>query len=544
MVSLCYFLINFIFQCLVLKASSATSFNFVNKQNNFSIKTSEKNFNKITLLPEENIYSMTQDENLRIILKSLDQRSIPKPRKQISRKIMTEISIYFTTLIVFTGLIGNLLSLKVFFSTKVPRTSSRTYLIALTICDCIFLAAHFIDDTCKQIVDYFELEFPINITDQKLSMCRGFALVRSTCRAASPWIIVAFTLERFLVVTHPQESNFISKPLLAKRFVYFILLISFLISLYAPILTNIVLVPTPFKKMANANRRLSPSLSILMQNNPYYQKKFFRKTCDVPEEYRVIYLYFTFFYTLIIIIIPLFIVSLFNALLIMRLYKGDKWTSAKLKLHDQEMSYKELRDKKVQIENLKITWTLVIISLTFILLTLPHLIFYFIISAKLVKSSSVYVVYKISELFYIFNHSSNFFLYVFTRKSFRRVLKQKLDCGCFNFLKKNKLNLNLERHKKKSEISLNVHSSIKLKKTSNSLVKDQTSNKTPDQKYLSESNNTTSPLDDNNNDIDYESYWETAALKSCNLTKPNEKSSIKMFKDERKNSKLAILNKN
>ena len=156
----------------------------------------------------------------------------------------------------------------------------------------------------------------------------------------------------------------------------------------------------------------------------------------------------------------------------------------------------------------------------------------------------MYVVYKISELFYIFNHSSNFFLYVFTRKSFRRVLKQKLDCGCFNFLKKNKLNLNLERHKKKSEISLNVHSSIKLKKTSNSLVKDQTSNKTPDQKYLSESNNTTSPLDDNNNDIDYESYWETAALKSCNLTKPNEKSSIKMFKDERKNSKLAILNKN
>ena len=535
------------FQCLLVRmaSSSTSSYNFIDTfSKNFSIKSNENNFNKRTLSTKDNIYtnfhSLTQDENLRIILKSLEQRSIPKPRIQISRKIMTEISIYATTLIVFTGLIGNLLSLKVFFSTKVPRTSSRTYLIALTICDCIFLAAHFIDDTCKQIVDYFELEFPINITDQKLSMCRGFALVRSTCRAASPWIIVAFTLERFLVVTHPQESNIISKPLLAKRFVYFILLVSFLISLYAPILTDIVLVPTQFKKMTNANKKISPSLSSLMQTNPYYQKKFFRKTCDVPEDYRVIYLYFTFFYTLIIIIIPLFVVSLFNALLIMRLYKGDKWTSAKLKLHDQEMSYKELRDKKVQIENLKITWMLVIISLTFILLTLPHLIFYFIISAKLVKSSSVYVIYKISELFYIFNHSSNFFLYVFTRKSFRRVLKQKLDCGCFNFLKKNKINLNLDKTKRKSEISTpNAHSSIKLKKKGTSNKEDQCI-KEPDLKKLSEPNATA--LDDN--DIDYESYWETAALKSTNLTKPNEKSSIKMFKEERKNTKkLDMLNK-
>jgi hypothetical protein len=529
--------------------SSATSYHFTPKNGNanYSIKSKENSFNKKSFSsPQNSVYAM-QDENLQIILKKLEDRSVPKPRKQNSRKIMTELSIYVTSIIVFTGLIGNLLSLKVFFSTKVPRTSSRTYLIALTISDCIFLAAHFIDDTCKQIVDYFELEFPINITDQKLSMCRGFALVRSTCRAASPWIIVAFTLERFLVVNYPQETNFISKPLLAKRFVYFILIVSFLISLYAPILTGIVLVPTQFKKMSTVSKKISPSLSILMQNSPYYQKKFFRKTCDVLEDYRVMYLYFTFFYTLIIIIIPLSIVSIFNALLIMRLYKGDKWTSAKLKLHDQEMSYKEIRDKKVQIENLKITWTLVIISLTFILLTLPHLIFYFIISIKLVKSSSVYVIYKISELFYIFNHSSNFFLYVFTRKSFRRVLKQKLDCGCFNFMKKN--NLNLDKSKKKVEfLTPNTNLSIKLKKVSSGLIKDPVCENLNEKSFDSKNNKSdlnfaaAAPLDDNN-DIDYESYWEAAKSTPNNLVKSNEKSTIQMFKEERNNSKLAMLNK-
>ena len=524
---LIFVLVSLLFSVLDAEASSFQTMTMLTHKTGSDLFayniSNERVFKKKTIdshFKNYDLNALSQDENLKVILRDLEQRA-PKPKKN-SRKIITEVSIYLTSLIVLTGIVGNLLSLKVFFSTKVPRTSSRTYLISLTICDCVFLVAHFIDDTCKQIVDYFELEFPINITDQKLSMCRGFALIRSMARAASPWIIVAFTLERFLVVNYPQESNIISKPLLAKRFVYFILGVSFLISLYAPILTGIVLVPTQFRKMSNVNKKFSPVFVSLIQSNPYYQQKFFRKTCDVLEDYRVIYLYFTFFYTLIIIILPLFIVSLFNMLLIIRLYRGDKWTSAKLKLHDQEMSYKELRDKKVQIENLKITWTLVIISLTFILLTLPHLIFYFMISIKLVKSSSVYVVYKISELFYIFNHSSNFFLYVFTRKSFRRVLKQKLDCGCFN-KKKTVANAQLANiNKNKAKLNYNHSDDVKLNNSvPKNVIKDGSSG------FTSENNSRNKNEKkfiigeeiylDSNNDIDYEAYWETAKAT------PNEK---------------------
>lgn len=345
-----------------------------------------------------------------------------------SKKLFNEICVYITVLICLTGLVGNILSLKVFCSTKLPRTSSRAYLIALTISDAVFLITHFIDNTCKEIVDLWQLEFPINLTDQKQTMCRSFALLRNACRAASPWIIVAFTLERFLVVIFPHHSNIISKPLLAKRFIFAIIFLSVLISLYVPMLSGLVQIPN-YKKFQKKGKHQVFS-SLLSTSSPmlsnYYNQNFFRKSCDVLADYRTIYLYFTLVYTIIVILIPLIIVSLFNTLLIVKLYKSnDQWTSAKLELHEQELSYKEIRDKKVQIENLKITWTLIIISVSFIFLTLPHVITYFvgnILYMKLaVQDKLLYKFQKITELFYIFNHSINFFLYVVTRHSFRKV---------------------------------------------------------------------------------------------------------------------------
>lgn len=173
----------------------------------------------------------------------------------------------------------------------------------------------------------------------------------------------------------------------------------------------------------------------------YYKMTFMKTTCDVLPEYRNGYLYFTIFYTIVVIILPLVIISLFNTLLILRLYRSnDQWTTTKLEMHEQELSYKEIRDKKVQIENLKITWTLIIISASFIVLTLPYGIMYFVDklygrTQKQIQTFLSYQLTKIGDLFYMLNHSINFFLYVLSRNSFRRVLKDKLKCECFNLKK-------------------------------------------------------------------------------------------------------------
>ena len=149
-------------------------------------------------------------------------------------------------------------------------------------------------------------------------------------------------------------------------------------------------------------------------------------------------MYFTLVYTILIIVVPILLVSILNTLIIKKLLKSaDQWTTAKLELHEQEMSYKEIKDRKLQIENLKITWTLFIISLTFILLTLPHMIVYFLVSNKLTRNPIVQILHRVAEILFLLNHCINFFLYVISRKSFRRVLKDKMRCSCFDARKFN-----------------------------------------------------------------------------------------------------------
>lgn len=278
----------------------------------------------------------------------------------------------------------------------------------------------------------------MNLIDQKLTICRAFALIRSTCRCASPWIIVVFTLERFLVVYYPQHSNIISKPQLAKRLVLIIMIISVLVSLYSPVLSGIIMT----KKSGISVRTYTQfKNSVISRKDPQsrkfnfnqFEEIYFEKHCDIMSQYRSVYLYLTLIYTIIVVLLPLVIVSLFNTLLIVRLYNSkDQFASAKLGLHEQEMSYKELRDKKVQIENFKTTWMLVIISASFILLTSPHAIIYFTRHISSMNRNHnknqqnhppngsamdviMPLIMRFTELLYILNHSVNFFLYIVSR---------------------------------------------------------------------------------------------------------------------------------
>lgn len=219
---------------------------------------------------------------------------------------------------------------------------------------------------------------------------------------------------------------------------------------------------------------------------------------------------------------PLVIISIFNTLIIVRLYQeSDKWTSAKLRIHEQEMNYKELRDKKVQIENFKMTWMLLIISVTFILLTLPHTFLYFIWTLpKIGNSSSPKSIFffnisknvmKFTELLYILNHSINFFLYTVTRNSFRKVLKRQLTLTCF---KKMREYSGIHWTKNISTWS-RQKSSKKPQAASAKLSRKMT--KKRDTETLPTAINLTT-LDTRNTEVDkkginYESYWETVPLK-------------------------------
>ena len=198
------------------------------------------------------------------------------------------------------------------------------------------------------------------------------------------------------------------------------------------------------------------------------------------------------------------------------------------------MSYKELRDKKVQIENAKITWMLIFISVSFILLTLPHTVLYFMwtipkLSGRFYFNISPNLM-KLTELLYVLNHSINFFLYTITRHSFRKVLKKQLTCSCFkghatetprknsfNYIKQLKSRYSSVRH---TEMSTKK-TSFKIKEKPLAVIRS-----TPDVKVAVQTDV-----------IDYEAYWDIvpmndqlSKLSNTNLTKSPNRKEITFFK--------------
>lgn len=304
---------------------------------------------------------------------------------------------------------------------------------------------------------------------------------------------------------------------------------------YAPIMSGLIQTPDT-QAMKKMTKRLKVNqLTAFLSTLPplisnYYHTALYRTSCDVLANYRSIYLYFTIFYTIIVIILPLLIVSLFNTLLIMRLYRSnDQWMSTKIEMHEHEMSYKEMRDKKVQIENLKITWTLIIISASFILLTLPFVIMYFIdrfyVKSTPAKAFVFYAFTKSAELFYIFNHSINFFLYVLSRNSFRRVLKEKLKCDCC-FPLKNYHATTLSTH-------LVINHNIELKPRSINLSSHKSASRSDHNLELRPPNIEYNAIPPES----YEKYWE-------NFDKQEQLESEKQRLEVQNNACLAENNKN
>jgi hypothetical protein len=89
---------------------------------------------------------------------------------------------------------------------------------------------------------------------------------------------------------------------------------------------------------------------------------------------------------------------------------------------------------KNQLENDKVTWMLVVISITFGILNFPYFILWLISCIITVrgKTPSAYIesARMVAEVFYLLNYSLYFFLYVISRRTFRKVLIEKMRWRC------------------------------------------------------------------------------------------------------------------
>lgn len=104
---------------------------------------------------------------------------------------------YYTPTIVFVGIIGNILSVLVFFRTKLKKLSSSYYLAALGISDTGFLILCFMN-----WLNFADL----NLINRDI-ICQLYYFMQGVCSFLSVWYVVAFTVERFIAVLYPLKRQ-------------------------------------------------------------------------------------------------------------------------------------------------------------------------------------------------------------------------------------------------------------------------------------------------------------------------------------------------
>lgn len=109
----------------------------------------------------------------------------------------TILSFYYIPIIVGTGSIGNILSVFVFFKTKLRKLSSSFYLAALAVSDTCFLLGLF-----AQWLNFFD----IRIYNREY-FCQFFTFFSNLACFCSVWFVVAFTVERFIAVMYPLKRQ-------------------------------------------------------------------------------------------------------------------------------------------------------------------------------------------------------------------------------------------------------------------------------------------------------------------------------------------------
>jgi len=164
--------------------------------------------------------------------------------------------------------------------------------------------------------------------------------------------------------------------------------------------------------------------------------------CDIMEKFQKIYFYLTIIYGNLTLTFPILIVCIVNILTVRQLLRAGRLR--KKQQQQQQLSQTKKVDSanneyvnmivKNQLENDKVTWMLVVISITFGILNFPYFILWLVSCIITVrgKTPSAYIESgrMVAEVLYLLNYSLYFFLYVISRRSFRKVLIEKMRWRC------------------------------------------------------------------------------------------------------------------
>ena len=298
---------------------------------------------------------------------------------------------YFTPIIMVIGIIGNSLSLNVFLSKNMRSLSASTYLAALSTSD-LFALVFYV------MIEWLIRGIPVLYPDKRVTfmhvdgVCQMIMYLHYVSRFLSAWLVVAFTVERYIGVCHPLRRRDICTITSTRRIVLGLVIVSLILNVF------------------------KPTLSIVSD------VKGWGRMCTTKADYRHLSFILDSIFAVMITLVPFVIITCMNLLIVRKLVLRNK----------RQRACKVITEES--IIRLEFTLILLAISLCFIVFNIP----YFVTWCKLFLTSKFIhldtfqdvasfeyfqgTLWITRAIFYI-NYCVNFFLYSITGTYFRRELK-------------------------------------------------------------------------------------------------------------------------
>ena len=348
-------------------------------------------------------------QNASAVVNSTDCTPFTKPDVPDTYLIGRSFYAYATPFILVVGIIGNCLSLRVFLSTNMRKLSASTYLATLSISDMFVLFFYVTVEWLKRGLVYLAPGTKLYFLEMN-GFCQGLLFTAYASRFLSPWLVTAFTIERYIGVCHPLHRRYICSKQGSRRIILCILITGCVVVIYKPVLSGVY----------------------LSHDGIQY--------CTASKDHNFVSFLLDSSFALLITFIPFMIISVLNVLIMRKMcMRNSKFQAIRLKTAKCDRRTISSISCEESVVRLEFTLILFTISFCFVTFNAP----YFIVwlrnflhnkhvsrATKLLNHDMEYwqgILYITRTIFYM-NYSVNFFLYSISGRSFRRELTNLFTC--------------------------------------------------------------------------------------------------------------------
>ncbi|XP_013384991.1 cysteinyl leukotriene receptor 2-like [Lingula anatina] len=298
-----------------------------------------------------------------------------------------------TPIIIGIGLCGNILSFNVFVSKSMRSLSASCYLAALSLSDILVLLIYVLLDWLTRGLAFLTGSYAAGHILSRNGVCHMFLYFSYVMRFMSVWLIVAFTIERYIGVCRPLLRLRMCTRSYARKTITIYVIAAFILSLYKPVLSGVYEVNKITKE----------------------------KVCTHNSEFKTLSYVIDMIFGMSITLVPFVIISVLNVLMVRKLVARSRNRRRGV------FGMVQVQENKIRME---MTIILLGLSTCFVMLNMPYFVTWCLHMYRTFPSRETDVDFRysrgalhVTRTIYFFNYCVNFFLYSISGACFRKELR-------------------------------------------------------------------------------------------------------------------------